>query len=82
MQSPFDSFWLGLLEKDKWIKLRKMLNLPLSPETIFVWEVTAGLLASFAVEWGGDAQRNTWAPGHLRLVVSCRAAMKQSQSGH
>lgn len=30
-----NSFWLRLLEKDQWIKLRKMLNLPVSRETIF-----------------------------------------------
>lgn len=55
MQSPSKSKAFGL-EKDKWIKLRTMLNLPLSWETIFAWEVTAELLAGFATEWGVDTQ--------------------------
>lgn len=77
-----NSFWLGLLEKDQWIKLRKMLNLPVSRETIFAREVTAELLASCAIEWGGDTQPTARAPSHLWLAVSCTVAMKQSQSGH
>lgn len=45
-------------------------------------EVTAELLASFAIEWGGDTQPTARASSHLWLAVSCTAAMKQSQSGH
>lgn len=47
-----------------------MLNLPLSWETIFAWEVTAELLAGFATEWGVDTQLKSWAPSRLCFVVS------------
>lgn len=58
-----------------------MLNLPLSQETIFAREMTAELLAGSAMERGGDTQPKAWAPSHPWLLVSCKAAMKQSQSG-
>lgn len=70
-----NGFWLVFLEKDKWIKLRKTLNLPFSHEHPCTG--SSGQAAGIGLEQGRGTQPSIRAPGHLQLI-----SMKQSQLGH